>query len=688
MMPERNAWGLAFHPESIPPALKPYARWVIWMAAFTRPGKVDKHPRQARQPTKGASTKETAHWASFAEAVAAAAPPYSGVGYVLTQDAQVPTLPHLTALDLDHCRDVETGALNAQARAIVDSLKHTYWELSPSGTGLRAFFTGALPGASLSNHKAGVEIYNGDAARYVTVTGQHLPGTGADVAAVDAITLAALYEAFGDGTTAAQTVYAAMPDILPDDQASALTRTAADALPQRLANFLLDGVVEGYPSRSEATFAVCIALYGAGFGDLDVFSALHGSPHVWAMALEHRNQKEHRALAFLWRECCRARVRAAPQPLEFEDLTHAPETPTPIGPAVSPIFSPTVWQGQKARPREWVVEGYIPKSEVTLLMGGGGTGKSLSMLQLQTAMALNASWLGLTTKPGRSLGIYCEDKRDELHRRQEDLNRYYLCDHNELGDMLLWPRSTHDGALLMTFDNRDQGVRTKFATALVDALKQHRPELLILDTLADFFGGNENSRGQVTQFLRLLSHIAEKMHLAIVVCGHPSASGIQSGEGSSGSTAWSNAVRSRLYLHREKDAQGVELNPNIRILSKQKANYSTVGEPQRLAWVEGVFRYEREPAAEGFFASADEEAKLNFMALLRELAKAEKRVSTSKHGNYAPRVLAARMGGGAEAERRWIGRFEAAMTALLKAKSIEEIAGRPGHSAELVVVGP
>lgn len=686
-MPERTPWGLPFRPEAVPKALIPYPRWVVWMAAFTRPGKVDKHPRRAWDPTQSASTKDREQWGNFHDACKHAQPPYAGVGFVLTQDPNTPTLEHLAAIDLDHCRNPDTGEINAQAQTIVDALKGTYWEASPSGTGLRGFFIGRLPGPSIANHDAHVEIYNGDTARYVTVTGQHLEGTGVDVAAVNPLAIANLFEQFAaTGKSGTVTVYADMPEIVDDVTAQGYTRTAIDALPQRLGDFLEHGTVDGYASRSEAAYACCIALYGAGYSDIEVFSALHGSPYVWAMALDHRNQKEHRALAYLWAECCRARARAAPEPLEFDDIsqTNTSQTNTPSAPPASPIFSPTVWHGTKSTPRDWIVDGYFPRREVTLFMGGGGVGKSLLALQLQTAMALGAHWLGLPTLQGRSLGIYCEDKADELQRRQEAINGYYMAEHSDLGDMLLWPRSTTDGSLLMTFENKDQGARTKFTHELVKQVRLAKPDLLILDTLSDFFGGNENSRGQVTQFCRLLSHIAQGLNIAIVVCGHPSAAGTTSGEGTSGSTAWNNAVRSRLYLHREKADDNVELNTNIRILSKQKSNYSTTGDQTRLVYVDGAFRHEREPSAESFFQSADTEAETTFTDLMREFEATDKWVSASKHGRYGPREFAKRMGGGAEAEKRWYARFEAAMHRLLKAKTIVESAVRFGRSAQLV----
>lgn len=707
-MPDPTAWGLPFVADRVPTALRAFPRFVTWAAAFTKPGKVDKHPRQARNPRQPASVNRPDHWAPFRTATEAAGshPWLAGVGYVLTHDPQVPTLPGLHAIDLDHCIDPDSGELSAKAQALVDSFRGTYWERSPSGTGLRAFATGALPGPSLVNHAEGIEIYSGDTARYVTVTGQHLAGTAVDVGPADPLALELLYELYGEPGQGATVLYAEMPEVVPDDEAQRLTAEACEALPERLAAFLRDGTVDGYPSRSEALYACLVALYGAGWEDAEVFSAVHGSPHAWAMALEHRQGKERKALTFIWRECCRARGRVSPGADAFGDALDAPretkgaaaetnpppdettEAPEPAAPTApsSPVFSPVVWGSSSAPPRDWIVRGYIPRGELTLFMGAGGTGKSTLVQQLQTAMALGEPWLGIDTVPGVTLGLYCEDSADELHRRQDAINVYRFAGHLDLERQLLWPRPAAQGSLLMTFDNRDQGTRTKFYGELARQLLAHKPDLVILDTLADFFGGNENSRGQVTQFCRLLSSIATRCNCAIVLCGHPSQAGQNSGEGLSGSTAWNNAVRSRLYLEREKADGGIEPNPNVRILRKQKANYSSTGEALRLMWVDGVFRHEHEPDADSFFATSDDEADALFLRLLDELEAAGRRVSASKHGAYAPREFARRTGGGPESERRWAARFEASLQRLLAAKEVEEVTVRAGQSAQLVRV--
>jgi primase-polymerase (primpol)-like protein len=87
----------------------------------------------------------------------------------------------LGGVDLDGCRDPETGVVADWAREVLDDFQ-TYAEVSPSGTGIKLFAYGAtalsdhvlpMPGESIKGKKPQIEAYA--TARYFTVTGNALP---------------------------------------------------------------------------------------------------------------------------------------------------------------------------------------------------------------------------------------------------------------------------------------------------------------------------------------------------------------------------------------------------------------------------------------------------------------------------------------------------------------------------------
>jgi hypothetical protein len=255
-----------------------------------------------------------------------------------------------------------------------------------------------------------------------------------------------------------------------------------------------------------------------------------------------------------------------------------------------PIIDPRSWAGKPIPQRQWVVDQWVPMNYVTALYGDGGLGKTLLAQQLLTSVATGRDWLGQPVRTLRAFGLLCEDHEDDIHINQERINLAYWLDYKELGDLRFWPSVGFDN-LLMTFDGRDtaNGQLTGFFGMLLDEIRQFGARFVVLDTAADLFGGNENVRNQVRQFIaNACGRIAREIEGAVFLCAHPSLSGMASGSGSSGSTAWNNTVRSRLYLAQPKAEDGEEVDPDIRVLTRKKSNYARAGETLTVRWTDGV----------------------------------------------------------------------------------------------------
>jgi len=140
---------------------------------------------------------------------------------------------------------------------------------------------------------------------------------------------------------------------------------------------------------------------------------------------------------------------------------------------------------------------------------------------------------------------------------------------------------------LISFDNNNNLVLTEFFHQLEKDASEFKPDLLVLDTVADLFNGNENSRIQVREFIQnACGRLAKLINCAVLLCAHPSESGMQKGTGSGGSTAWHNSLRSRWYLQHSNNKSE---NQNSRILTKVKANYGASGVCKKLKWQDGIF---------------------------------------------------------------------------------------------------
>jgi RecA-family ATPase len=375
----------------------------------------------------------------------------------------------------------------------------------------------------------------------------------------------------------------------------------------------------------------------------------------------------------------------APPPNSEDDYGF--DLPPPREDEESPphVISPTIFRGRTPPPRLWIAPDWIPCGVVTGLYGDGGVGKSLLAQQLQTGTGLASKWLGLSVEEAASLGVYCEDDENELWRRQCDINADYGVDHDALGSMHWMPRLGEDN-ILMTFTRGGVGQLTAFHRHVVEAALDLKARLVVIDTAADTFGGNENDRNHVRQFVqRALGRIALKIDGAVLCCAHPSRTGLSSGEGDSGSTGWSNAFRSRLYLRHPRTGPDEPPDPNARILERKKANYAARNDELKLRWHNGVIIPDESTAA-GMTSFGKLDAKALFLDLAREMADQNRPVSSSNRAsNYAPRAFEK-----LPTEQRYGFRkadFERAMNALFRDRKIKNVPyGRKGDERTRIIV--
>lgn len=284
-------------------------------------------------------------------------------------------------------------------------------------------------------------------------------------------------------------------------------------------------------------------------------------------------------------------------------------------------------------PQPWHVRDWIPRRNITLLYGDGGDGKSLLALQLAVATVIGGPWLGLAVEQGPAIFLSAEDELEEIHRRLSKISERLT----DLDDLRIIPVVDRE-AVLATANAASGVTPTLLFHQLADELNAIRPRLLILDTLADVFGGDEINRSQVRQFIGMLRREALKHDAAVLVLAHPSATGIVSGRGSSGSTGWSNSVRSRLYLHRGNADQ--EADPDVRILQNMKSNYSRKGGEIRIEWTPRGFTLSDARPMMAAARDTLQEAEGRFMELLAAYTVEGRSVGASPGANYAPALFA------------------------------------------------
>ncbi|KTG11031.1 hypothetical protein AUR64_07655 [Haloprofundus marisrubri] len=261
----------------LPEALVARDQWVCWReeSRSGKPTKIPVNPETKRY----ASTTDPDTWASFdvAHETATEKSGY-GLGFVFT------AADSLVGVDLDDCRDSETGEATGWATEIVDTLD-SYTEVSPSGTGYHVIVHGKLPGDR--NRSGDVELYEN--ARFFTVTGDHVEETPTEVCERDE-ELSVVHEAYVGSTTissaeddhsdtqnqdddseavkrsesgsddsASSTLSSPSGSVIDLDDETLLQKARSAGNGEKFGR-LWRGDTSGYESQSEADFALCSLL--------------------------------------------------------------------------------------------------------------------------------------------------------------------------------------------------------------------------------------------------------------------------------------------------------------------------------------------------------------------------------------------------------------------------------------------
>ena len=260
------------------------------------------------------------------------------------------------------------------------------------------------------------------------------------------------------------------------------------------------------------------------------------------------------------------------------------------GLAVPSVALITDWATRELRPRQWLIDDWLPRGRLTMLHGRGGGGKSRLALQLAVALTRTGGdgiWLPPSPRGGHHMPLVdadvcespcvvvsAEDDPDEILRRLLEVS--LAADPAELGDML--------SDRLALIDGRGRGpmygpkvgahMATRaemlpFGGEVLARAADRDARLLILDPLAAVYGGSEIERAAVREFAGYLDMWAQTHDCAVLILAHPSKS---DGDELSGSTDWHAAPRAVWRLSQRAAANKRNTATALR-LDRTKVSY-------------------------------------------------------------------------------------------------------------------
>jgi phage/plasmid primase-like uncharacterized protein len=187
--------------------------------------------------------------------------------------------------------------------------------------------------------------------------------------------------------------------------------------------------------------------------------------------------------------------------------------------------------------RRWLLDDLLPLGVVGMLAAGGGTGKSFLMMQMAIAVATGRPFLGMEVgEPGGVLMVAAEDEREELHRRLWRIVQY-MRSHGSLDEsdiarlrarLFIVPSVGVDNRLTAeagrSIERTDTGER-------ITALVEHLPpiNLIVLDPVSRFRGGDENSNDAATRFVEAVEALRAATRATVLMPHHVSKQGLLAG---------------------------------------------------------------------------------------------------------------------------------------------------------------
>jgi RecA-family ATPase len=359
----------------------------------------------------------------------------------------------------------------------------------------------------------------------------------------------------------------------------------------------------------------------------------------------------------------------------------APKYEPPAQPAL-PFINMADWDRVPVPEPEWTLPYKIPMQECVLFSGMGGAGKSMEGLHLCAAHALAREIWDTTAQQGPAIFIDAEDTEAVIHRRLDAVREHYGVTFDDLirGGLHLISLVGQD-SVLATFNKNGKIEPTPLYQQLLQAAGDIKPVQIVIASSANVFAGNENDRAQAQQFVGLLQRLAMIAHGSTMLIAHPSLTGISSGSGLSGSTAWHNAVRARFVMRGVQAEDGEQPDDDLREIEFKKNQHGGLADTIVLRWCNGMFL-----PVPGVASLDDARIDEVFVDLLRRFTASGRNASDNVGTkNYAPTQFAKED----EAKRDHIVKaaFEASMRRLFAAGIIRvEKYGRPSNPHRRIIL--
>ncbi len=175
------------------------------------------------------------------------------------------------------------------------------------------------------------------------------------------------------------------------------------------------------------------------------------------------------------------------------------------------------------QPKQWLVEGFFEVNSLNMLFGQPASGKSFIAIDLAIHIAIGQPWHGYPVCAGKAIYITGEAFRGCNERVKACISHYNI---ENLGNFNISKRLTS------LYDDDDFEYLLKEIDHICESNDQPI-RLIVIDTVARFLEGDENSSKDMGAFIRKVDHLKHTYDCAVLLVHHSGHSGSQRARGSS-----------------------------------------------------------------------------------------------------------------------------------------------------------
>jgi RecA-family ATPase len=195
------------------------------------------------------------------------------------------------------------------------------------------------------------------------------------------------------------------------------------------------------------------------------------------------------------------------------------------------LFTDTEIPPEDEEEEKFILEPFIPSKSIILLDGIGGLGKSFFAIELAFALSVGESFLLPGLRPTKAIPILyltAEDSPDDFRDRLSAVKRAYR--YEDKANNFYWISSLSSKFPLQTstFFTKEHNkiVKTEITDYLEFLIRKTGAKLIVIDSLINWYGLNENSSEDAVYFYNFLKYLIRKYKLSFLILHHQSKGGL------------------------------------------------------------------------------------------------------------------------------------------------------------------